>query len=395
MLTDLPRRLDALHDEALVRALTLERGDYEEPFLEAAAAEAERRGLDLYTYIDRVETATNDEIPQMATIAKALALLDDEWPPWQLRTFRHYFNHALTVQRELHNWTLHYYAGSEYRFSFFMQTTSEVTDFVAHFLRLEPWPHDMPTAHNLDSWHLLFKTASPRYIQKVADALRATQIDLTVQPPLFSRDQHGQLGLRIDEKNKKSAQKILEQTEEQVRTLYRQASEAFAQEALSRELALYAQLVDYGLNNPAVFYNLGAVLYESGRYIEASESFIEALSLWISALDNQVQFNRKRSPGGMGGWVGLVGMAIQTALPKAEDSTAQLRELPTYVEDAELWLEKLRQHLPANSDILRALAATAAVRNDTGKALSYYQALLAIRPDDDDAQCYMRDRESS
>jgi len=392
--TDVEKHLDGLHDEALISALTLERGNYEAPFLEAAAREAEARNLNIYAFIDRVETAIDDGAPQTTPIAAALALLGREWPVWQLRSFRHFFDHAVAVQRELHNWTLHYYDGSEYRFSFFMDNLAQVEDFIAHFLRIEPWPGNMPPTHNLDRWPLLFKAAAPRYIQKVADALRDAEIALTVQPPVFSRDPHNQLGLRIAETDKKSAHKILGQIEEQVRNLYQQTRDSFSQQTLDRELVLYAQLIDYGLNNPAVFYNLGAVLYENGRYIEASESFIEALSLWISALDSQVQLQKKGSPGGLGGMMGMVGTLVRTALPKTEDPSAHLRELPEYVEDAELWLEKLRDHLPNNSDITRALAATAAVRNDTKKASSLYQALLALNPEDAEALAYLSSHDS-
>jgi hypothetical protein len=59
-----------------------------------------------------------------------------------------------------------------------------------------------------------------------------------------------------------------------------------------------------------------------------------------------------------------------------------------------LWLERLRQHLPTHSNIIRALAATAAVRNDTKKALAYYQVLLAQRPDDEESLAYIRAYES-
>ncbi|MFT5378023.1 MAG: hypothetical protein ACI906_004866, partial [Candidatus Latescibacterota bacterium] len=99
MHTDLEKHLDALHDDALIRALTLERGNYEEPFLRAAALEAERRDINIYAYIDRVETAIDDGEPQSQLIATALELLAVEWPVWQLRTFRHYFDHAIAVQR--------------------------------------------------------------------------------------------------------------------------------------------------------------------------------------------------------------------------------------------------------------------------------------------------------
>ncbi len=390
MLDDtLLQQLNALRDEALVRALTIERTDYEEHFLQAAQREAEQRGLDILAFIDEIETAIDAKTPQKSTIKSGLALLASEWPLWQLRTFCHAFDHALSIQRELHNFLAHYYAEDTYQFSFFVEDQQQVNQLVEDFLHLRLQQSKITPTYDLDRWHLLFKTPSPHYMQKVANALRDADVPLTVQTPVFSRDERGQLGLRVPQKQKKRARQTLQTLENQVRQLYAQANNAYQQQMLTNELKIYAQLVDYGLNNPAVFYNLGGALYESGRYLEAAEAYIEALSLWLSALDAQVHFNSRRGLGGLGGLIGMAGMIVQTALPKNESPTDRLRQLPEYVEDAELSLQRLQQHLPDHTEILRALAATAAVRHDVDEARRRYRLLLEKAPTDPEAQQYL------
>jgi Flp pilus assembly protein TadD len=64
--------------------------------------------------------------------------------------------------------------------------------------------------------------------------------------------------------------------------------------------------------------------------------------------------------------------------------------LPEYVEDAELCLQRLQLHLPDNVEILRALAATAAVRNDVDEAHRRYSLLLEKAPADTEAQQYLK-----
>ena len=97
----------------------------------------------------------------------------------------------------------------------------------------------------------------------------------------------------------------------------------------------------------------------------------------------------QRSRGGLGGLMGMAGMLVQSALPKSKSPTDRLRPLPEYVEDAELSLQRLQRHLPDNVEILRALAATAAVRHDVDEARRRYRLLLEKAPTDPEAQQYL------
>lgn len=71
-------------------------------------------------------------------------------------------------------------------------------------------------------------------------------------------------------------------------------------------------------------------------------------------------------------------------------SDGTLRYLPEGVAEAEHWLTLLHQHLPHNGDIVRTLAATADLRNDTQRALTLYRSLLELFPKDEEALSYIR-----
>ena len=149
---------------------------------------------------------------------------------------------------------------------------------------------------------------------------------------------------------KKSAQNILSELEDDVRTLYDQVQNAFKEQDAERELALYAQLVSLGLQNPVVFYNLGVALYEVGRFSQSSESLIEAISLWLAG-DTAPVLTGNAATGGLLGNV---------------------------------------MRLIHNGDIVRTLAATAYLRNDIQRALTLYRSLLDLFPKDEEALSYIR-----
>ena len=179
---------------------------------------------------------------------------------------------------------------------------------------------------------------------------------------------------------KKSAQNILSELEDDVRTLYDQVQNAFKEQDAERELALYAQLVSFGLQNPAVFYNLGVALYEVGRFSQSSESLIEAISLWLAG-DTAPVLTGNAETGG------LLGNVMRLIQPPSDGT---LRALPEGVAEAEHWLTLLHQRLPHNGDIVRTLAATADLRNDTQRALTLYRSLLNLFPKDEEALFYIR-----
>ena len=165
-----------------------------------------------------------------------------------------------------------------------------------------------------------------------------------------------------------------------MRTLYDQVQNAFKEQDAERELALYAQLVSLGLQNPVVFYNLGVALYEVGRFSQSSESLIEAISLWLAG-DTAPVLTGNAATGG------LFGTVMRLIQPPSEGT---LRALPEGVAEAEHWLTLLHQRLPNNGDIVRTLAATADLRNDTQRALTLYRSLLDLFPKDEEALSYIR-----
>ena len=116
----------------------------------------------------------------------------------------------------------------------------------------------------------------------------------------MSHDPRGQLTLLVPDPAP-AAIAVLHKVEDHLSTLRDQATAAFAANNRDRELAIYAELVAYGLNNPAIYYNLASALAEAGRYAEAATAFVEAASLSLAALDVQVPFQSRRGAGGARG----------------------------------------------------------------------------------------------
>jgi tetratricopeptide (TPR) repeat protein len=388
---ELQSRCAALHDPDLVRALTLKRRDYEKAFLHQAARELASRGIDLNAFIDHVQVRCQDQDPLTCAIGDALSRLDQEIPLWQVWTFTHCFGDSLVVQRDLGAWLVHLYEGENYRESFFVSAHDQVRRLVSLFLQLKDWRHLAGASHDLDTWKVLLRTKSALYMSKVAQVLARASIPCTVQTPVFSRDPQAQLALLVPDEQQRKATAVLCALQEEVLDLYAQAGRAFQETALTRELEVYEKLVEYGLNNPAVHYNLGSALFEAGHYSQAAESFLEAASLWLAETDTQIHFQPRHAPGGLGGLFGLVGLLFQASRlqePRPEDHQ---RQVPEYVEDVEMFLERLLKHLSGDLKILHGLASIAAIRHHVPRARELYARILAIDPQDETARRYLEE----
>ena len=390
--SELAEHFAAWHDEDLIRALKMQRTDYETSYLESIAAELSRRGVDPAAFIDQLKISYNGEEPSSCNTVFALAKLTDDFPLWHALSFTHYFGSTLVVQRELDTWLVNAYVEDVYGFSFFVADRPALLELLQLFLKIEDWEHFIGERHNLDRWKPLLRTRSARYIQKVAAALAEEELVCTVQTPVFTRDQRGQLALLVSVP--KEAEPILHKLQDRLLDLYAQADEAFAQNASTRELGVYTELVDYGLNNPAVYYNLGSALGESGRHTEAAVALIEAASLSLTELDTQVQFQARKGPGGLSGLFDMVSMLFSTFKPGEPNPSDALREIPDYIEDIELQLIRLIGHLPQNLQILHSLASIAAIRHDVPLALERYRQILTLAPDDETAQLYFDEQEA-
>ena len=255
-------------------------------------------------------------------------------------------------------------------------------DKVERFLRFEDSFEAPEQRYDLEDWYTLISVRSPRYLLQLIEQLHSAPIPLTVQTPTLSGDAFGRLCLRVPRSKTKDAQTILRQLEDEVRTLYDQVQHAFKEQDADRELTLYAQLVSFGLQNPAVFYNLGVALYEVGRFSQSSESLIEAVSLWLAGDTAPVLTGNAAT-------VGLFGNVMRLLQPT---SSSTLRALPEGVAEAEHWLTLLHKRLPHNGDIVRTLATTADLRNDTQRALTFYRSMLDLFPEDEEALSYIRAR---
>ena len=203
-------------------------------------------------------------------------------PLWHLLAFTRYFGDTLVVQRELRSYLVNVYRGEEYAFSFFVAEGQSLQDLLRRFLTLADWGHLAGTTYQLDSWQPLLRTRSPRYMQKIATALADEGLLFTVQTPVLSHDPRGQLTLLVPSRDP-AAIAVLHKVEDHLSTLRDQATAAFAANDRDRELAIYAELAAYGLNNPAIYYNLGSALAEAGRYAEAATAFVESASLSLTA----------------------------------------------------------------------------------------------------------------
>ena len=380
--TDLRLHAKRLADRALLRAITIDHSQYEPPFLSAAQHEADCRGIDVAGYINRVELTREKGPGETVSISAALEQLASEWPLWHMRTVRHCFDHALVIGRERHNWILHAYRESHYLFSFFLPHRQSMLDMVERFLRFEDSFEAPEQRYDLEDWYTLISVRSPRYLLQLIERLHPAPIPLTVQTPTLSGDASGRLSLRVPRSKTKDAQNILRQLEDEVRTLYDQVQHAFKEQDADRELTLYAQLVSFGLQNPAVFYNLGVALYEVGRFSQSSESLIEAVSLWLAGDAAPVLTGNAAT-------VGFFGNVMRLLQPT---SSSTLRALPEGVAEAEHWLTLLHKRLPHNGDIVRTLATTADLRNDTQRALTFYRSMLDLFPEDEEALSYIRAR---
>ena len=395
MSMDSPARAEhfaAWHDADLVRALKLDCADYQQAYLDNIAAELDRRGVDPIAFVDQVEVRYNAGEAEPCSIATALDKLVENFPLWHALSFTRHFGATLVVQRELRSWLVSVYEDETNNRSFFVADLAALRELLHRFLLLDPWDDEAAPSYDLDSWKPLLRARSARYIQKVGEKLADADQPYTVQTPVFTRDPGGQLALLVPERA--PAEQILYALQDHLLDLYARAEQAQTDNALDRELALYAQLADYGLNNPAVYYNLGAALAESGRHAEAATAFIEAASLSLAELDSEVHFQTRKGSGGLGGAFGALSM-LAAAFKSDDDGPAdQQRELPDHVEDIELQLLRLLNPLPDNLPVHHSLAAIAAIRHDVPLALERYHKILALAPDDEPAKLYIAEQEA-
>ncbi len=382
------RQCAALHDKALVRALTLDKTEYSDPFRVQARRELDKRGLSLSAVVDVVEVRRPESDPVYCNIHQALAVLDEDIPLWDMRIFANCMNESMVLQRETQQWMAHHYRDEEYARSFSIKTREALSELLPLFLRLEEWEHRVDLFYDLDEWDVFEKSNSRGHIAQIVADLDAGQVPCTVQTPAFSQDEEGALTLLVPPEYMDLAEEIIADVEEDVHDLYHRVAVLAAGHDLKKELETYDLLLQAAPTNPAVFYNRGSILHELGRYREAADAFIEAVSLGVEEAEKNAQFESQQAPRGLGGIFGMVAFLFRKTL-SSSDLAPERPRYPDFIDDAELFLRQLVERMPRDLKILHCLASISRLKNQVAEAEELYKNILAIEPSDRIAYFYL------
>ena len=382
--SEMGRQCEGMADRELVRAVTVDREKFAAGFHSVALGELQRREVSLERFVDFAWVGHPTGRRRRCSVAEALEVVDEEMPLWRLFLFGNCLDDALVMQRERSQWTIHHYVAEEYRHSFFLFERNSLRSVLDCFLRLEPWAGLVEQTHNLDDWELFEHSSSREQIDQLATELGEGGIPHTIKPPSISRDQDEAFSLLVPAELLDAADEIVNDFEGELDRLYTQATELAAGADPRRELEVYGQLVEAAPTNPAVFYNRGSLLLELGRYQEAADSLVEAVSLGMEVAQTPLQ------PGLNQGGGGLLGVVV-TLFRKsfADGGRERSPSYPDFIEDAEMLLGTVLEHLPNNTKVIHCLASICRLRHDAAGAASHYRRILDIEPDDRIARFYL------
>ncbi len=369
----------AMSDRELVRTLTVDRENFQEPFLVIAESEREKRALSIENFLDNVHLAQNDEEGESCTIDQALAKVHSDIPLWSILTITNCMEDAWVIQREVSRWLVHHYVEDGYTTSFFFETTEQLKSTLRSFLSLELWTVDV--SHDLNTWKPIFQSRSPAFLNKIISELG--DILHTVKTPLFSRDQKGQLVLLVHPEYEKQAQEIADRNHTKIEQLYDRAEHLAETENSEQELRIYDILSELVPDNPAVHYNRGNVLIELDRLDEATESLIEAIILGLPEIGDKIDLKPRRG----GGVAGSVNPLLNLLVLSQENKESL--HYPDYIDDVEILLLHIREQSSENTRVLHGLAIIAEQKNDIAVACQHYRDMLAIDPQKKAAQTHL------
>jgi tetratricopeptide (TPR) repeat protein len=382
------RECASLEDVALIRALTVDKPQYDALYLAAAEAEMANRGLNLAEEINEVQIAHNEGVGETMTIPQAMAWMDMEWVLWSLLTVSNCIGDAWVIQKEYRYWLVHFYEGESYRFSFFYETSAQIKDKLKLFLSLEPW--EVEDSHELSSWKPIFQTQSPAFLTKVVADLDREDVLHTVKTPVFTHDKKGGYVVTVPRYHLKDGERLIENAQQELAKLYDQAEHLAKGDDRDQELKIYDLLTQLVPDNPAVHYNRGQVLIEKDMLEEAIPALGEAIRLGLPEIPEQIRPGAK--PGGVSRMVGsvnplmsLVVLAGQSGRPK--DAPI---EYPDYLDDSALLLGSILENKSDSVAARHCLAAIAELKNDVLAAKKYYGDILKLDPQDEAAKANLR-----
>lgn len=294
---------------------------------------------------DQAWFSTDGEDRQPLNIAEALARFrSSELSRWDALFFGNSEDETLVIQQETAFWSLHYFAGREYQFSYAETDSDTVARSLEAFLRQEDWTEMLDDAFRLDEWTCIYQSESEPQVDAVLDALTAAGIPGVLRTVSLGRfnaifgtyHDTRAISVFVPEEHLDAAYRVLPALQQQINELFREASHAAGENNSQKELEIYQQLARLAPDERMVFFNLGVLLYNARRYEEAAQAFMEAVN--------------------------------------ADDRAM--------VDESVFYLEQLAARLPANLEILHTLANAAAFREDDIAAEKYYRKILDLDPND-------------
>ena len=371
------QRCESMSTGDLVRALTLERIENSARFRQIALQALESRGIELDSFIDGVSLRLNDGDEMRFDLATAIEHIDEELALWDGLVLMSSLGDALVVQREQAHWTVHVYESERYDRSFFVDSKAELREFASSFLRLEGGIDAVGPAYHLDDWEVVLETDSAELVTNVTADLARADIPHTVQSPLFSGDDEGNLRVIVPPGDVDLAVESIDESGDSLEELYDRAEELAAAGNRQAELAVYDRLVLEAPENPAVFYNRGCLLLELRRFDESVDALCEAVAIGLKAVDKHLEV--ADGGGGGGGLFGLVALLLRAGSNREEKPNVRY---PDYIDDAEMVLADLETRLPDNTKLLHSIASIARLKNDVPTAEACYRRILEIDADD-------------
>lgn len=349
MKNPIEEKCSLMAEEELLRALTIEKDEYNEAFLKIARLEVDKRGIKLSELANQATLRFNDQKEEMLPLESICAKLKEPLSIWDSYSLTNFIGETLLIQAEGSGRLVHYFYKSSYDGSFLIDSVERLEKIVRIFCRADDWSVEIEEEIYLDDWVVFINSPSREYVETIITALGKSEIPCIVRGENLPRfdaifgtySDDSLLKILIPETYIDAAGAVLAEIDKAITALLRQA-EAFAEQGdFHKELEIYEHLTKLLPNDELVFFVRGVALFELERYEEAVRSFSEA------AVNAQTNRN----------------------IPIAEDSKS--------------YLQQMEEKMPDNVELLHALASFSLEAEDLQKAEEYYRRILSCKADDE------------
>lgn len=281
-----PKPIDAMSDDELLRALTVDRDTFNGKMIAQLEAEFAGRGHDLSEKTRTASLRIGAGEERVASPEDILAALRGLESGSDVAVLTNAVGDRLGVYAGHGRWVTHYcvdggYVGAACR----ADTDAMAADVRAHVALDRP---TIERTHGMDGWESLVRSGSRAFVSRVADRLAAADVPFILQGPElvfvhpgFAHPSRG-LELFVREGDARAAEAILDEEEGAIERLFADAEAHAERGDAAAELAVYEQLATLKPQDPMVHYNRGAILMDLERASDAVECFMEAVPLLLA-----------------------------------------------------------------------------------------------------------------